>query len=764
MRNDGCISTARGLAIGLMAACGWATGLTGLLVPGGFVSPAQAHAASASGRDGVVRSLTDLPGGGFRVDAPGVKGPAEASFALVRDFAVGVPGAAGLTLRPVFSTLPDGRTRITIATTPGTNLYGTGEVTGPLLRNGREIVLWNSDVPGYRPDAPSLYQSHPWVLGVRADGTAFGVLLDSTWRMTLNLEDGIRFDHEGPAASLYIVERPNAEAVCTALKDLTGAMPLPPRWTLGYHQCRWSYFPEARVREVTAEFRRRRIPASVFWFDIDYMDGFRTFTFDKARFPDPTKLNSDLEAMGFKTVWMINPGIKDEAGYFVRDQLLERNLQVRTASGETFLGGVWPGACVFPDFTSDKTREWWAGLYRDFMATGIDGVWNDMNEPAVFETPNKTMPEDNRHMGGVYRPFPDTQPRTVTPGNHSRFHNVYGMLMAQGTFEGILAANPTKRPFVLTRASYLGGQRYAATWTGDNSANWTDLEQSIPMILNLGLSGQPFVGPDIGGFVGNGPSDENERAAQFARWMGIGAFFPFSRGHTAKGNINKEPWEFGPDTENAVRIALQRRYRLLPYLYTVFREAEQTGVPVLRPTFFAAPTDPALRSEDDTFLFGPSILVTPSLMPDNSRKVLLPRSERGVWLKFDVQAEKHPANPEMYLAPGAIVAAGPVVQYESERALDELTLHVNLDRAGEAVGMLYEDAGDGFGYRNGEFRLTRLTAKRQADGTVAVRLEKTEGQMATTPARKVTVELIGVDGFRSGTGSEGAGVIVGAGR
>jgi alpha-glucosidase len=754
MKSDSCASGMHRWVAGTIIVVGLSHA-----TPSAVASAARAEVlgdasfVAQDGQAGVVRLLKDLPGGGFRVDPPGTQGPAEASFALVRDFPVGDANANDLSLRPLFTRLADGRTRITIQAAPGTSLYGTGEV-----------VLWNSDVPGYRPDAPSLYQSHPWVLGVRADGTAFGVLLDSTWRMTINLEDGIRFDHEGPAASLYLVERSSPEAVCTALKDLTGAMPLPPRWTLGYHQCRWSYFPESRVREVTAEFRKRRIPASVFWFDIDYMDGFRTFTFDKTRFADPTRLNADLESLGFKTVWMINPGIKDERGYFVRDQLVEQNLQVRNAAGETFLGGVWPGACVFPDFTSDRARQWWAGLYPPFMATGIDGVWNDMNEPAVFETPNKTMPEDNRHVGGTYRPFANSAPREVTAGNHSRFHNVYGMLMAQATFEGILAANPDKRPFVLTRASFLGGHRYAATWTGDNSATWTDLEQSIPMILNLGLSGQPFVGPDIGGFVGNGPSDEQERASQFARWMGIGAFFPFSRGHTAKGNINKEPWEFGADTERAVRIALQRRYILLPYLYTTFREAELTGVPVLRPTFFAAPTDRSLRSEDDTFLFGPSILVAPQLMPDGSRTVLLPTTDRGEWLKFDVQDESHPANPQMYLAPGAVVATGPVMQYESQRPLDELTLYVNLDRGGSASGLLYEDAGDGFGYRSGEYRLTRLTAERGPGGVVTLRMTQVEGNMAGTPERKVEVRVIGPGGVTSGLGTEGKGVAVPAGR
>ncbi|MFT3686109.1 MAG: glycoside hydrolase family 31 protein [Phycisphaerales bacterium] len=512
-----------------------------------------------------------------------------------------------------------------VDTDKGTSLYGTGEIGGPLLRNGRTSVTWNTDAYGYKPDYASLYQSHPWVLAVRADGSAFGVLADTTWRTTIDLSNGITFTGEGESFPVYVINGNSPQEVMEGLGKLIGPMPLPPKWAIGYHQCRYSYYPEKRVREIADGFRSRHIPCDVIWFDIDYMDGYRVFTVDKKSFPDATKMNADLHAQGFKTIYMIDPGVKAEPGYDVFEQANNNNYGVKTAAGETYKGAVWPGLCVFPDYTRPEVRTWWAGLFKPFMALGIDGVWNDMNEPAIFNVASKTMPEDNKHGGGT-EPF-----GVIAGGPHAKFHNVYGMLMAKGTYQGIKEALPDKRPFVLTRAGYIGSQRYAATWTGDNSADWNDLEQSIPMALNLGLSGQPFCGPDIGGFNGNGPQDPKERAEHFSRWFGIGTLLPFCRSHTGKGNVDKEPWAFGPETEATCRQALQRRYRLLPYYYTLFQQASRTNMPVVRPVFFADSTDPVLRTEDDCFLIGGDVLVVPSLQPDHSRVAIEPRSRIGEW-------------------------------------------------------------------------------------------------------------------------------------
>ena len=642
-------------------------------------------------------------------------------------------------------------TTIRLSVDADVSLYGTGSVSGPLLRNGRTIVCWNTDAYGYNDANASLYQSHPWVLAVRADGTAYGVIFDSTYRMSIELPslsggDMVAQVETGLAPPVIVIERSTPQEVVQALAMLTGTMPMPPKWSLGYHQCRYSYNPDSRVREVAEGFRKRRIPCDIIWMDIDYMDQFRTFTFDPKQFPDPKGLNAWLKERGFHNTWMINPGVGADTskfppqGYFVYEQLMAGNHATLKADGTVYQGEVWPGWCVFPDFMRRETRAWWSTLYTDFMANGITGVWNDMNEPAVFNVPSKTMPEDNIHradpeLGGV--------------GTHLRYHNVYGMFMVKATREGIAAANPDKRPFVLSRANFLGGHRYAATWTGDNSADWYHMENSVPMAINTALSGQPFIGPDIGGFAGNGPRGQEGKL--FARWMGFGALLPFARGHTGKGNIDKEPWSFGPEVEATCRDAINRRMRFMPYIYTLFREASVNGMPVVRPVFWADLKDPALRSEDDAFLLGSDVLVVPDMMPDRSRVPSLPQ---GGWAEFDFRKADSPERadpdlPRLFLRPGAIVPTSHVMQFVDEKPLDPLTLLVHLDENGKAVGTLYEDAGDGFGYREGDFLLTTYAAERKGN-EVVVTVAKTEGTRAR-PARSLVVQIAGTQLSASGT-------------
>ncbi len=635
----------------------------------------------------------------------------------------------------------------TIDIEPGTSLYGTGEVAGPLRRNGRVVETWNTDAYGYQDDAASLYTAHPWVLGVRADGSAFGVLCDTTYRCEIDLTSGIAFRAAGQEQPVIVIERDTPLAVCEALGELTGTITLPPKWAIGYHQCRYSYDPADRVMEVAREFRDRDIPADVIWMDIDYMDAYRVFTFDSADFPDPARLNADLADIGFHNVWMIDPGVKDEDGYAIHDSGEAGDVWVKRADKTTtFQGEVWPGVCVFPDYTNAAVREWWAGLYEPFMANGISGVWNDMNEPAVFNTPTKTMPENNWHRA---------DPDIGGPGTHARYHNVYGMLMVRATREGVMDANPDVRPFVLSRANYIGGHRYAATWTGDNSADWYHVDVSIPMTLNLSLSGQPFCGPDVGGFAGNGDAE------MFSRWMGFGALFPFSRGHTAKGNIDKEPWAYGEAVEATSRRALERRYRLIPFLYTLFEESSRTGAPIARPTFFADATDPALRSEDDSFLLGADLLVSAQLQPARDRARVLPRPVAGVaWREFDFESfdggrdSKDPDQPRLYLRPGSILPTGPVMEFVDEKPLDPVTLIVCLDADGSALGELYEDAGDGWDYLNGVYRRTTYEAQRRGD-VVRLSVADTEGDMPR-PERLVRVRLLMPDGSEvRATGKDG---------
>ena len=670
------------------------------------------------------------------------------SYALVDPNLPGIGAApAGFDPVPVFFTDEQGRSSFRIDIEPGTSLYGTGEVPGPLQRNGRTTTLWNSDSYGYKDNTQSLYKSHPWVLAVRADGSAFGVIGDSTWRIQIDLTNGIAFHSDGPEFPVIVIDRDSPQEVVMALAELTGYMPMPPKWAIGYHQCRYSYYPDARVREVAKEFRDRQLPADVIWMDIHYQDEYRTFRFDAERFPDPKGLNAYLlDDLNFHNVWMINPGIGAETdrfpeeGYSVYEELMAGDHAVKTADGEVYRGEVWPGWCVFPDYTDPRTRAWWATLYEDFMAQGITGVWNDMNEPAIFNVPSKTMPEDNVHRG---------DPAMGGGGPHARFHNVYGQMMIKATREGVQAANPDKRPFVLSRAIHLGGQRYAAGWSGDNSASWWDLETSVPMVLNMGLSGFPFYGPDLGGFIGNGD------APQFGRWFGFGTLMPFARGHTAVGNRDKEPWAFGEEVEQTARAALNNRYALLPYYYTLFHEAHTTGLPVLRPVFFADPADMALRTEDDLFMVGGSLLVEPKLTLNRDRAPVMPR---GIWRPLALFGADDADIPEFYVRGGSIIPTGPVIQYVGEKPLDPVTLIVSLDEDGRASGTLYEDDGDGYDYMDGDYLLTRYEAERRGD-EVVVRVASTEGDRER-PARAVRVRLLTDAGEIEAMGTDGSPVTI----
>ncbi len=618
-------------------------------------------------------------------------------------FQDGIP--ADWRLKPVFSQR-DGKQIATIHVGDGVDLYGTGEVKGPLKRNGRKISLWNIDTPAYGVDGGThLYQSHPWVMGLRSDGSAFGIIADNTWRQTISTDQDVVFESMGPAFRVVVIERPDVAQLMRALADLTGHMPLPPLWSLGYHQCRHTYYPDGRVMEVADLLRKHQIPSDVIWMDIDYMDGYRIFTFDPDGFPNPRRLNDYLHQQHFKSVYMIDPGVKAEKGYFVDDQGRAGDYFVKTADGKLFEGKVWPGACHFPDFTRPEVRSWWSTLYRDFMATGVDGVWNDMNEPAIFGQPEQTMPLDNRHEGGD----------GITAGPHLRFHNVYGMNMVRASRQGLLLANPQKRPFILSRSNFLGGQRYAATWTGDNLSHPDHMKLSVPMTLTLGLSGQPFNGPDIGGFC------ENSNGELVAQWTALGVYFPFVRNHNTKGTVAQEPWAFTPEVLDACRTAINRRYRLMPYIYTLFREASETGMPVMRPLFMADPTDLSLRSEDRAFLLGGDLLVRPQW----AGRTAMPKT---AWQPLTLEAATDSFQCELRQRPGSVIPLANLAQSTTDLRTDSLTLLVCIDGEGKAVGQLYEDEGDGFSYREGCYRQTSIEAtlrKKQ----LTVRMRQVDGKM-----------------------------------
>jgi len=649
------------------------------------------------------------------------------SIAFVSPAAVRGEAPADFAARPVFTMQGGGRI-VRIAVPRGTSLYGTGEVPGPLLRNGRTTVCWNTDAYGYDSTTPSLYQSHPWVLAVRPDGTAFGVLADTPDRVVVDLVNGIEFRAQGPPFGVVVIERASPQEVVRALADLTGHMPLPPKWALGFQQCRYSYAPASEVLRIAKQFRIRRLPCDVLWMDIDYMDRHRTFTFDPIGFADPKGLDDELHAQGFHSVWILDPGIPDDPADPTYQQGTRLDAWVKMPDGTPFIGRVWPGECVWPDFTRADVRAWWGRRTTEFMdRSGADGVWNDMNEPAVFDVRSKTMPETARHeadadLGG--------------PGFHARYHNVYGMQMARASFEGLRAGRPDVRPFVLSRANDLGGQRYAAAWTGDNHANQEHLKMALPMVLNLGLSGQPFAGPDIGGFAGPCTGEE------YIEWLGLGSLLPFARAHTEKGNIRKEPWSFGPANEARARRALETRYRLLPYLYTVFEEAARTGLPVARPVFFADPKAAWLRGVQHEFLLGGDLLVDdPAIAPRSDAAGLA--EDATAWPPATiVPGEPDPALPTLHVRAGAIVPLGPVVQFTGEKPLDEVELLVAPDANGHAEGSLYEDAGDGYGYQHGQFLRTRFEARMEG-GTLRVRVASQEGRWHPPEGRRYTVTVPG---------------------
>ena len=577
------------------------------------------------------------------------------------------------------------------------DLYGTGEIFGTLRRNGETEGFWNRDNGAYaHENGKRLYQTHPWVLGVRPDGSAFGILADNTWKSRLTTDSVILFESYGPAFRTVVIEGKDPLDVLSQLTQLIGTMPMPPLWSLGYQQCRFSYYPEARVREIADEFRTRQIPCDVIWMDIHYMDGYRIFTFNPDRFPNPKATNDYLHSKGYKTVYMIDPAPKAEKGYFIDDQLMANGYYVRTADGEPFVGKVWPGECHFPDFTRPEVRTWWSSLYKDFMALGIDGVWNDMNEPAIFDGPDFSMPTDNVHLGG----------EGLAEGPHLRYHNQYGYNMVKASYAGIRNANPTLRPFVLSRANCLGGQRYAATWTGDNSSRWEHMTGSIPMTLNMGLTGQAMNGPDIGGFLDDCNPD------LLGHWTAMGVFFPFVRNHSCEGTIDQEPWVFGTEVEDACRTAINRRYHLLPYIYTLYRECSQNGAPIIRPVFFADLKDKALRSEDQTFLLGEDLMIIPQWATD----VKMPADGFGpklAWLEGKPKHKKAKGDKyqvELRQRIGSVIPMANLYQNTDEYATDSLTLFIALDAYGRAQGRLYEDKGNGFEFETGDFAEYDITA------------------------------------------------------
>lgn len=615
-------------------------------------------------------------------------------------------------------------------------VYGFGEKTGRLNKRGWALggyhtVMWNSDTFAYDSSTDPLYVSVPFYLVLRA-GRAHGIFLDNSFRSSFDVGRDSRnllsFGADGGELDYYFINGPEPKDVVSRYTALTGRMPLPPRWSLGFHQSRWSYFPEARLRVLAQTFRSKQIPADTLWLDIDYLKGFTPFVWNEQYFPQPRKMIDDLREQGFRVVTIVDPHPKKQPGYHVYDQGLAGDHFVKYPDGRLFEGPVWPSNdkqhpanSVFPDFTRAATREWWGGLHRELVEQGVAGIWNDMNEPAVWIPPANTMPLDVQHANDG------------APTDQREIHNVYGMLHTQATFEGLLRLRPDSRPFVLTRATFAGGQRYAAVWPGDNTADWASLRQSLPTLMGLGLSGFAFVGADIGGFAGY-PSGE-----LFTRWLQAAVFSPFMRAHTEQATPDQEPWSFGTAFEAVNKRTIELRYQLLPQIYNEMEAASRTGIPALRPLMLEYPGDANVTARDDQYLFGRDLLVAPVLVEAaQQRELYLPS---GRWFDYWTgvahdggRTIKQPvtlASLPIFVRAGAFVFEQPVVQHTGEMAGQSLLIKVY--PAAEAESAYYEDDGESFGYQRGEFARWRFRQQRDEHST---QLSREPQQGRYTPASR----------------------------
>ncbi len=624
----------------------------------------------------------------------------------------------------------------------GERFYGLGDKTGGFDRRGGDFVNWNTDVGRFTSSSDPLYKAIPFLLSSGGAGGAYGLFLDNTWRVRFDIgkTDPERLTLGAPDGPIdyYVIAGPTVADVTRRYAELTGKAPLAPLWALGYQQSRYSYMSAQEVEQVVARLRTEQIPTDVIWLDIDFQDRNRPFTVNRRTFPDFSDMVRGLKRQGVKTVTITDLHIaKAEDGYAPYTSGTAGDHFVRDASGQVVVGPVWPGPSVFPDFTAAKSRGWWGALYREFVDAGVAGFWNDMNEPALF-VPSKTMSPDARHrITGD-----DFANRTAT---HAEIHNVYGMLNTRATFEGLLKLRPDARPFVMTRATYAGGQRYAVTWTGDNSSTWDHLKMSVHQLLNLGLSGFSYAAADVGGFTG-GASPE-----MLTRWYQIGAWTPVFRNHAANNAPRSEPWVDGQEHLALRRAAIVERYRLMPYLYALAERNARTGDPIMRPVFYDHPAlTRAGCDQSMAFALGRDLLVAPAPTPESpsAYDVCLPESGwYDYWTGARVtEKPKPPVDPAalfpqpddirtvetptlarlpVFARPGAIIPKQPVTRNTAERPDGALELHVY--PGVDCSGTLYADDGLTLAHTRGMFLRQAVRCEQTAEG-VAVTIDKAEGR------------------------------------
>jgi alpha-glucosidase len=573
--------------------------------------------------------------------------------------------------------------------------YGFGEKTGHLNKKGYHYANWNTDEP--KPHGETfdrLYKSIPFFIGLNKEN-AFGIFFDNHFETHFDMgRDNSEYYYFAAVdgnLDYYFIYGPSVKKVVEGYTEITGNMPLPQMWTLGYQQCRWSYDAEERLMEIANSFREKGIPCDTLYLDIDYMDGYRVFTWNKERFKNPEAMIENLNAMGFKLVTIIDPGVKVDKGYKIYDEGLKKGYFATDKEGITYVNEVWPGDAVYPDFLNSKVRKWWAENQKIMTDTGVSGIWNDMNEPASFRGP---LPDDVMFDNdGI-------------PVTHKEAHNVFGHMMAKATYEG-LKKETGKRPFIVTRACYAGTQKYSTVWTGDNQSTWEHLRMSIPMLMNLGLSGMAFCGTDVGGF------GHDCSAELLSRWVQVGTFTPLFRNHSSIGTRDQEPWAFDENTEEINRKYIKLRYKLLPYIYDNMWNCSKTGAPLIRPLVFNYQNDKNTYEINDEFLCGDNILVAPVVEQGaKARMVYLPLGETWIdyWTKEEYKGGQYIIKETpldicpIFIKGGAVIPVAQEQNYVGEKQTNKLTLEVYLcNDSTETIYNHYIDDGESFKYQDGEF-------------------------------------------------------------
>ncbi|XWX04961.1 TIM-barrel domain-containing protein [Aggregatilineales bacterium SYSU G02658] len=583
-----------------------------------------------------------------------------------------------------------------------TVVYGSGQRTFALNLYGRVLTFWNTDAGSYERGLEPINYTIPFLITL-TDAGYRGIFVDNTFRGSVDIgvtdPQTMLFTFEGPARGVHDYYGRTLSEVVAQFTAQTGRMPLPPLWALGHHQSRYSYQTQEEVLAVAHEFRSRGIPCDAIYLDIHYMDDYKVFTWDHAAFPDLAGMASELHTLGIKLVAIVDPGVKVESGYCGYEEGVQEDVFLKLPDGTPAVGVVWPGETHHPDFSNARVRNWWAKQLQPLLAAGVDGLWNDMNEPLYFG------------MGEAISP-PDYLVHNVDGqiAYHIERHNLYGHEMAMASQQALLQANPDKRPFNITRSGYAGTQAYASSWTGDNKSTWDDLKLSIAMNINMALSGQSFTGPDLGGFSADTSPE------LLVRWYQACVLFPFYRNHSAIDTIRQEPWQFGEPYTSIIRNAILLRYQLLPYLYTVAAACHYEGTPMMLPISALEANNSDVHNVDDAYLVGEHLLVAPILEPHAIRRmVYLPNG--ADWYSFD--GKKHytggsyinveaPLNIiPLFVRAGTALPLWPPIQTTQTLLVPKLRLY-----SGVGITRLYQDEGDGLGYQTGRYAWTTL----QLDG------------------------------------------------